>query len=106
MGQFALGQPVPRTEDPRLLTGRGKYHDDLDLPGQCRAFVLRSPHAHARILSVDAREALGLPGVVTILTGADWARENFGHIPPALPRQRRDGSPIFVQPRPALAHGR
>jgi carbon-monoxide dehydrogenase large subunit len=101
-----MGQSVPRTEDPRLLTGRGKYHDDLNLPNQCHAFVLRSPHAHARIVSLDTRQALGMPGVVAILTGEDWARENFGHIPPVMPRNRRDGSPIFVQPRPALAHQR
>jgi carbon-monoxide dehydrogenase large subunit len=106
MGQFAMGQPMPRTEDPRLLTGRGKYHDDYNAPQQCHAFVLRSPHAHARIVSIDTREALRMPGVVAILTGEDWAKENFGHIPPSMPRQRRDGSPIFVQPRPALAHKR
>jgi len=106
MGQFALGQPVPRTEDPRLLTGRGKYVDDITLPCECRAFVLRSPHAHARIVRVDTRAALAMPGVLAVLTGEDWAAEGFGHIAPNWPRKRRDGSPLFVQPRPALAHGR
>jgi aerobic carbon-monoxide dehydrogenase large subunit len=103
MGQFALGQPVPRTEDPRLLTGRGKYVDDFTLPFQCHAYVLRSPHAHARILTVDTSAARAMAGVLLVLTGEDWAKENFGHIPPTMPRQRRDGSPLFVQPRPALA---
>jgi carbon-monoxide dehydrogenase large subunit len=106
MGQFALGQAVPRTEDPRLLTGRGKYLDDFTLPWQCHAFVLRSPHAHARIVSVDTGAARAMPGVLAVLAGADWAAGKFGHIPPVMPRKRRDGSPIFVQPRPALAHGR
>ena len=106
MGEFAIGQPVPRTEDPRLLTGRGKFLDDLTLPGQCHAAVLRSPHAHARIRSVDARAARVMPGVLAALTGEDWAAEKFGHLVPTMPRYRRDGSPLFVAPRPALAFGR
>ena len=57
MGQFALGQSVPRTEDPRLLTGRGRYTDDFTLPRQAHGYVLRSPHAHARIKSIDVRAA-------------------------------------------------
>ena len=55
--KFALGQAVPRTEDPRLLTGRGRYTDDLVLPRLLHAHVLRSPHAHARIRSIDIRAA-------------------------------------------------
>ena len=96
MGEFAIGQPVPRTEDPRLLTGRGKFLDDFTLPGQCHAAVLRSPHAHARIRSVDARAARVMPGVLAVLTGEDWAAEKFGHLVPTMPRYRRDGSPLFV----------
>ena len=57
MGKFAMGQSVPRTEDPRLLTGRGRYIDDVSMIGQCHAFVLRSPHAHARIRSIDVAAA-------------------------------------------------
>ncbi len=106
MGQFALGQSVPRTEDPRLLKGRGKYLDDLTLPMECRAFVLRSPHAHAKILRIDTSAAVSMPGVLAVFTGEDWAAEGFGHLPPLWPRKRRDGSPLFVQPRPALALGR
>jgi carbon-monoxide dehydrogenase large subunit len=106
MGQFAIGQPVPRTEDPRLLTGRGKFLDDFTLPGQCHAAVLRSPHAHARIGSVDTRAARAMPGVLAVLTGEHWAAEKFGHLEPAMPRYRRDGSPLFVAPRPALAFER
>ncbi len=106
MGQFALGQAVPRTEDPRLLTGRGQYIDDFTLPRQAHGYVLRSPHAHAKIASIDVRAASQMPGVLAVLTGADWAAEKFGYLKPAMPRQRRDGSPIFVAPRPALAHGK
>ena len=89
MGQFALGQSVPRTEDPRLLTGRGRYTDDFTLPRQAYGYVLRSPHAHAKIAGIDIRAAQQMPGVLAVLTGADWAAEKFGHLRPAMPRQRR-----------------
>jgi aerobic carbon-monoxide dehydrogenase large subunit len=104
--QFALGQAVPRTEDPRLLTGRGRYTDDFLLPRLAHAYVLRSPHAHARIVSLDTRAAREIPGVLAVLTGADWAAEKFGAPGPIIPRQRRDGSPMFVPYRPALARDR
>src|ERR1700744_63702 len=106
MGQFALGQSVPRTEDPRLLTGRGRYTDDFVLPRQAQGDVLRSPHAHARIRGIDTRAALQMPGVLAVLTGADWVAEKFGAMLPVLPRQRRDGSPMYLPERPALAHER
>jgi carbon-monoxide dehydrogenase large subunit len=106
MGQFALGQSVPRTEDPRLLTGRGRYTDDFVLPRLCHGYVLRSPHAHARIKSIDIRAAQQMPGVLAVLTGADWAAEKFGTLGPVMPRKRRDGSAIFIPPRPALAKDR
>ncbi|OFZ97498.1 MAG: hypothetical protein A3H35_18465 [Betaproteobacteria bacterium RIFCSPLOWO2_02_FULL_62_17] len=106
MGQFAMGQPVPRTEDPRLLTGRGKYLDDMTLVAQCHAYVLRSPHAHARIVSIDTAAAEKMPGVLLVLTGRDWAAGNYGFLPPLMPRKRRDGTPLFNPPRPALASGR
>jgi carbon-monoxide dehydrogenase large subunit len=104
--KFALGQAVPRTEDPRLLTGRGRYTDDFVLPRLAHANVLRSPHAHARIRSIDVRAARQMPGVLAVLTGEDWAAEKFGGPRPIIPRQRRDGSPMFVPPRPALAEDR
>jgi carbon-monoxide dehydrogenase large subunit len=104
--RFALGQSVPRTEDPRLLTGRGRYADDFDLPRLAHGHVLRSPHAHARIRSIDVRAAQQMPGVLAVLTGADWAAEKYGAFKPAILRQRRDGSAMFVPTRPALAQGR
>ncbi|HZT51719.1 MAG TPA: xanthine dehydrogenase family protein molybdopterin-binding subunit, partial [Stellaceae bacterium] len=103
MGKFAMGQAVPRTEDPRLLTGRGRYTDDIVLPRMCHAHVLRSPHAHARIRSIDVRQAQQMPGVLGVFTGADWAAEKYGAPKPAIPRVRRDGSPMHVPTRPALA---
>ncbi|HWE71765.1 MAG TPA: xanthine dehydrogenase family protein molybdopterin-binding subunit [Stellaceae bacterium] len=106
MGQFALGQSVPRTEDPRLLTGRGRYTDDFTLPRQAHGYVLRSPHAHARIKSIDVRAAQQMPGVLAVLTGSDWAAENFGSMLPVLPRKRRDGSPMYLPHRPSLANDR
>jgi aerobic carbon-monoxide dehydrogenase large subunit len=104
--KFALGQSVPRTEDPRLLTGRGRYADDVTLPRLAHAQVLRSPHAHARIRAIDVRAAQQMPGVLAVLTGADWAAEKYGSFKPAPVRQRRDGQPMFAPTRPALAHGR
>ncbi|MGD9525841.1 xanthine dehydrogenase family protein molybdopterin-binding subunit [Pseudonocardia sp.] len=69
-----IGARVPRAEDPRLLTGRTRYLDDVVLPGMLEAAVLRSPHAHARIVAIDTSAALALDGVVAVLTGADAAR--------------------------------
>jgi carbon-monoxide dehydrogenase large subunit len=101
-----MGQPVPRTEDPRLLTGRGKFVGDMTLVDQCHACVLRSPHAHARIVSIDTVAASTMPGVLLILTGSDWASGNYGFMRPLVPYKRRDGSPLFAPHRPALAHDR
>jgi CO/xanthine dehydrogenase Mo-binding subunit len=72
MGEFALGQPVSRFEDPRLLRGGGRYVDDMVLPRMVSGHVLRSPHAHARIRSIDTTAAKAAPGVLAVLTGADW----------------------------------
>ena len=69
--EFGIGKPVRRKEDRRLLTGRGRYTVDIDIPGQAHAVLLRSPHAHARIKSVDTECALMLPGVIAIYTGAE-----------------------------------
>ena len=106
MGEFAIGQPVPREEDPRLLTGRGEFQDDINLYRQTHGYVLRSPHAHARILSVDTSEASTAPGVVAVFTGADWSAENFGTPPSEDVLTRKDGSPMFQPPHPALVADR
>ena len=78
MGEFALGQAVPRFEDPRLLRGGGRYVDDMVLPRMAFGHVLRSPHAHARIRAIDTAAAKAAPGVLAVLTGADWAGVGLG----------------------------
>ncbi len=95
--KFGLGQPVRRVEDQRLLRGLGRYTDDLRTPEALHVVFLRSPHAHARIGGLDTTEAAAMPGVVAILTGADWLADGLGGLPCAVPRQRPDGSPM---PRP------
>ena len=98
--KFGIGQPVPRTEDPRLLTGGGNYFDDFSLPNQTRAFILRSPHAHAKINSIDTSAATAAPGVIAVLTAEDYEADGYG-IPECLPKRRkRDGSPMH-EPRNA-----
>jgi len=104
--QFRLGQPVPRTEDPRLLTGNGHYVNDFNLPGQAHAVVLRSPHAHAAIRGIDTSAALAMPGVLAVLTGADYATDGMGYIAGGSPLKRRDGSNMVRPPRPALTRDR
>ncbi len=103
MGEFGIGQPVPRTEDPRLLQGSGQYGDDFVLANQCHGYLLRSPHANAKILSIDTSNALSAPGVLLVLTGEDWEATGFSPFPVAVPREKRDGSPMFSAPRSALS---
>ena len=81
MGEFALGQAVPRFEDPRLLRGGGRYVDDMVLPRMAFGYVLRSPYAHARIRSIDTSAAKAAPGVLAVLTGADWEASGWGDLP-------------------------
>ena len=76
-----IGQPVRRKEDARLLTGKGRFGDDVSLPGMAHAVIVRSPHAHARIVSVDKRAALAAPGVLAVLTGVDYLAAGLGLIP-------------------------
>src|ERR1700761_3387094 len=76
-----IGQPVRRKEDLRLLTGRGRYGDDIVLPDMAHAVFVRSPHAHARIVSIDKRAALASPAVLAVLTGTDYLADGLGPIP-------------------------
>jgi aerobic carbon-monoxide dehydrogenase large subunit len=105
MGQFGVGQPVPREEDPYLLRGAGRYVDDVRLPDLARAVVLRSPHAHARIRSINTDAARAAPGVLLVLTGESPEVAALGLQVPRMPRKRRDGSPGFIAPQPHLARG-
>lgn len=106
MQKFGIGQAVPRTEDARLLTGGGRYTDDLALPGQTHAVFVRSPHAHAAIRGIDAADARDLPGVLGIFTVDDLDAEGIGPIRCQSPLKNRDGSPYKAPQRPALARGR
>ena len=106
MGEFALGQPVSRFEDPRLLRGGGRYVDDMVLPHMVFGHVLRSPHAHARIRSIDTTAAKAAPGVLAVLTGADWEASGWRDLPSAAGNKRRDGSPAHRPRFPALVKDR
>ena len=76
-----IGQPIVRKEDARLTTGRGRFSDDFSVDGQVYAVMLRSPHAHARILGIDARRATAMPGVLGVFTGADCLADGLTAIP-------------------------
>ena len=104
--KFAIGQSVSRLEDPRLVQGLGRYSDDVNLPRQAYAVVVRSPHGHARITGIATAAALQAPGVLAVLTGADLAADGLGNLPTDASRKRRDGSPAFTTPRPALIRDR
>src|SRR6516225_6139212 len=106
MNQYGIGQPVRRVEDRRFLTGHGRYVDDLNLPRQAAAYMLRSPHAHARLGRIDIAAAAAAPGVLAVLTGEDLARDGLGPIPCLSAVQNRDGSPAVVPPRPAIVRDR
>ncbi|HXX50714.1 MAG TPA: xanthine dehydrogenase family protein molybdopterin-binding subunit [Xanthobacteraceae bacterium] len=106
MGEFAIGQPVPRFEDPRLIKGAGRYVADMVFPGMAFGYVLRSPHAHARIRSIDAGKAKAAPGVLAVLTGADCKAAGLGDLPVPGGLQRRDGAPGYRPRYPALAEDR
>src|SRR3954464_5941439 len=99
--ESGIGAAVPRVEDHRLLTGRGRYVDDMPLPNVAFAYVVRSPHAHARIARIDKRPALGAPGVLVVLTGEDAVAERLSGLPCAsFPSHVATGSPKYrpVQP--------
>jgi carbon-monoxide dehydrogenase large subunit len=106
MGEFALGQPVPRFEDPRLLRGGGRYVDDMVLPRMVFGHVLRSPHANARIRAIDVRAAKQMPGVLAVLTGADWQAAGWGDLPAAGGMKRPGGQSAYKPRFPALVQDR
>ena len=106
MGEFSIGQSVRRREDPRLLMGRGRYYDDLKIADQLYAAIVRSPHAHADVRGIDASQALALSGVHAVLTGADYSADSLGTMPSMAPYKKRDGSPMYLPHRPAIAVGR
>ena len=100
MQKFGVGQPVPRTEDPKLVRGEGRYTDDVSLQGQAYAVMVRSTHAHGLIRNIDTAEARAMPGVLGIYTGADLT--GYGGLKCFPPLKNRDGTPMKKPPRPAL----
>lgn len=101
-----IGQPLRRREDARFLTGAGQYTDDVVMHGQTFAAFLRSPHAHARIKSIDLDAAKAAPGVIRIFTGADLADAKVGGLPCGWLIHSKDGSPMKEPPHPVLAQGK
>jgi carbon-monoxide dehydrogenase large subunit len=99
--KFGIGQPVPRAEDPTLLTGRGRYTDDISLPGQVWAVMVRSPYAHGVIRGIGTDAAKAMPGVLGVFTGADMA--GYGPMTCAMPLKSADGTPLRSTQRLPLA---
>jgi len=101
--RFGSSRSQKRLEDDRLLAGKGLYSDDRDLPGQAWMVVLRSPHAHARIVAIDAAAARSAPGVVAVYTGPELVADGIGHMPFPPVFKLPDGSPMAAPPRTPLA---
>lgn len=104
MTDTGIGASVKRVEDARFLTGKGNYTDDINRPNQSYAYMLRSPHAHATINSIDTSAAAASPGVLAIFTGEDMAE--IGGIPCGWQVHSKDGEPMLEPKHPALAHGK
>lgn len=101
--KFSVGQPVPRTEDLRLLSGGGRYTDDIIAPGQVHARFVRSTVANGRIRAIDVAEAMAAPGVIAVLTGADLKKGGVGILPCVAPLKSRDGSALIIPPKTPVA---
>jgi carbon-monoxide dehydrogenase large subunit len=102
--RFGSGKEVQRVEDPALLAGKGQFTDDVAPAGQLHVVFARSPHAHARIVSIDVASAKAVPGVVAVFTGAELAKAGVKPMPVMVPFKRPDGSDVVSAPRRALAH--
>ncbi len=100
--KYAIGQPVSRKEDPTLLRGRGRYSDDLNLPGQAYAVMVRSRFAHGVIRSIDTAVARIMPGVIALYTGADLLAAGLGLMPAGMSFKNRDGSEMAKPKQPPL----
>jgi len=101
----AIGAPIRRREDYRFITGQGTYTDDINRPGQLHAYILRSPHANARIDGIDTAAAAAAPGVVAVYTGKDMEADGVGGLPCGWLIHSKDGSPMAEPPHPVLASG-
>jgi carbon-monoxide dehydrogenase large subunit len=103
MADGSIGTPVRRREDYRFLTGQGTYTDDINRPGQLYAYLLRSPHANAKLSRIDTSAAATAPGVVAVYTGQDMAKDEIGGLPCGWLINSKDGSPMKEPPHPVLA---
>jgi aerobic carbon-monoxide dehydrogenase large subunit len=106
----AIGEPIVRKEDAELVTGQGRFSDDVNLPGQAYAVMVRSPHAHARIRGIEASAAMAVPGAIAVLTGADAIKDGLKPIPhrpilgpPDIALGKRDASDKFLSSHCVLA---
>ena len=106
MSTTGIGASVRRKEDQRFITGKGHYTDDINRPGQTYAYFLRSPHAHAKIKSIDTKAAAAAPGVVAVLTGVELATDKIGNLICGWMIHSKDGSPMKMSAHPALANGK
>jgi carbon-monoxide dehydrogenase large subunit len=106
MSATGIGAAVRRKEDQRFVTGKGHFTDDVSRPGQAYAMFVRSPHAHARIKSIETRAAAAAPGVFAVLTGAELAADKVGNLICGWMIHSKDGSPMKMAPHPALAVGK
>ena len=106
MGMEGIGARVLRKEDKRFITGRGRYTDDMTVPGMCHAVFVRSPHAHANVTSVDVSAAQSMPGVIGALTGAELQADGIGNLICGWMIHSKDGSPMNMGAWPALATDR
>ncbi|MET0867102.1 MAG: xanthine dehydrogenase family protein molybdopterin-binding subunit, partial [Pseudorhodoplanes sp.] len=104
LAKFGVGQPVLRTEDPTLVQGRGRYTDDIALPGQAYAVMVRSPYAHGLINGIDTSEAAAMPGVLGVYSAADL--QGYGNLKCIVPFKNRDGTDMRRPSRHALAEGK
>src|SRR6202050_1852253 len=105
-----IGKPMPRKEDARLITGKGRFTDDFNIDGQIYAVMVRSPYPHARIVAIETARAAAMPGVVGVLTGADCIADNIGPVPhDPVPKTKFDmkltgpgGTAVFAGPHALL----
>ncbi|MCY4033542.1 MAG: xanthine dehydrogenase family protein molybdopterin-binding subunit, partial [Hyphomicrobiales bacterium] len=103
MSNTGIGARIERTEDKRFITGNGRYTDDINLPGQVYASFVRSPHAHAKVTGIDAKDALALKGVVKVFTGKDMEADGLGGLICGWTVTSKDGEPMKVGGHPSLA---
>ncbi len=101
--KYAIGQPVHRKEDPVLLSGNGRYTDDINLPGQAYAVMVRSRHAHGKITGLEVAQARAMPGVLAVITGAELEAAGLKLMPAGMVQKNRDGSPMARPSQTVLA---